>query len=417
MPANLPNNRASFAFRIARRYLFSKKSHHVINVIAGISAVGVTIGTLALVVVLSVFNGFESLVGSMFGALDTDLKIESIKAKSFFVDNNDFTAIKQHPSVVNFVEVVEDNALARYKNNQMPVLVKGVDSSFISTVNPDSVLYDGTFLLYDGLFNRSVVGVGVAASMGLGAKFVDPLFLYAPRRNTSVNMLRPDQSFNESVTYLSGIFGINQAEYDNQVVFVSIHLARELFDFSLTEVSAVQLDLAPGVDIKQVKKEFTSLLGEEYSVKDQYEQQEGFFHIMKIEKWITFLILSFILLIASFNIIGSLSMLIIDKKADIQTLRSLGADNKLIQSIFLFEGWLVSLVGASVGVILGTIISWTQEKYKLVRLGEGYVVDAYPVATSYLDIIIVFFTVLLMGFLASWYPVKSLGKWLMANGI
>lgn len=410
MAETTPHNRASFAFRIARRYLFSKKSHNVINVIAGISAVGVALGTLALVVVLSVFNGFENLVGDMFGSVDTDLKIESKEGKSFLIDTNAFHLIKENPSVAHFGEVVEDNALARYKTNQMPVLVKGVDTAFVHTIKVDSILYDGEFLLYDGLFNRTVVGLGVAASMGLGAKFVDPLYLYAPRRSGSVNLLRPDQSFNESVTYLSGIFGVNQAEYDNQVIFVSIQLARELFEYSSEEVTALQIDLKQDADVQKLKGEFREILGDNFTVKDPYEQQEAFFNIMQIEKWITFLILSFILLIASFNIIGSLSMLIIDKKADIATLTSLGADQTLIQTIFLFEGWLVSFVGASVGVVFGTLISWFQEKFQIVRLGEGYVVDAYPVATSSLDILIVFFTVLLMGFLASWYPVRYLRK-------
>lgn len=410
------NSNLSFAYRIAGRYLFSKKSHNVINVISGISAVGVTLGTLALVVVLSVFNGFETLVGTMFGSLDADLKIESKSGKSFEMDSDAFQKIKGHPSVARFVEMVEDNALARYKSNQMPVLVKGVDSVFVQIIRPDSIIYDGEFQLFDGLFNRSVVGIGVATTLGLGAKFVDPLFLYAPRRSVSVNLLRPDQSFNESVTYLAGIFGVNQAEYDNQVVFVPIKMARELFEFSDSESSSVALDIKDGEDLEKVKSEIHSILGGGFTVKNQYEQQAAFFNIMQIEKWITFLILSFILLIASFNIIGSLSMLIIDKKADIQTLRSLGADNSLINKIFLFEGWMISSVGAILGIVLGTLISWIQETFQIVRLGSGYVVDAYPVVTSFTDIIIVFFTVLTMGFLASWYPVRYLGRKLKSAG-
>jgi ABC-type lipoprotein release transport system permease subunit len=242
--------------------------------------------------------------------------------------------------------------------------------------------------------------------MGLAAQFIDPLYIYAPRRSSRVNLLRPENSFIESAVFLSGVFTVKQAVYDEEYVLVSKNLARQLFEYDSVTVTSVELKLKDGVDIKAVQKKINAIAGDEFTVKDRYEQQESFFSIMQIEKWISYLILSFILLIASFNIIGSLSMLIIDKKADIATLSGLGADEKMIQTIFLFEGWMISLVGAISGIIIGTAISLIQQHFQLLKLGQGYLIDAYPVVTSFTDITIVFITVLMMGFLAAWYPIR-----------
>lgn len=400
----------SFSLRIARRYLFSKKSHNAINVISGISATGVAIGTMALVVVLSVFNGFELLISDMFSAFDPDLKITLSQGKTFDLNTNEFGQVRQLKSVAVFTEVVEENALLRYKDKQMPATIKGVTDNFSRLTNIDSIMYDGTFQLYDGAFERAVPGVGVASILGLGAHFINPLYIYAPKRTSNINLLRPEKSFNQLGAFVSGIFSVQQLQYDDHYVLVSINMARDLFEYDSTTVSSVELKLASGVDQLDIQKQIQKLLGNKYQVKNRYEQQESFFKIMKIEKWITYLILCFILLIASFNIIGSLSMLIIDKKADIQTLRSLGADNKLIQRIFLYEGWLISVVGAFSGLILGTLICLVQEHFGIVKLGSGYVVDAYPVVSNFSDSLLVFVTVLLMGFLAAWYPVRYINK-------
>lgn len=400
----------SFSFRIARRYLFSKKSHNAINIISGVSAAGVSVGTLALVCVLSVFNGFESLIADMFSAFDPDLKITLTQGKSFDAGTSDFDKIRQLQSVVYFTEVVEENALLRFKDKQMPAVIKGVSDEFRQMTRIDSIMYDGEFILYDGAFERAVPGVGVASMLGLGAHFIDPLYIYAPKRTSRINLLRPENSFNQMGTFTSGIFAVQQLQYDDHYVLVSINLARDLFEYDEKTVSSVELKLADGADETKVKKEIRQMLGDKYQVKNRYEQQESFFKIMQIEKWITFLILSFILLIASFNIIGSLSMLIIDKKNDIQTLRSLGADNRLVRRIFLLEGWMISLVGALSGILLGTALCLLQEHFGFLKLGTGFVVDAYPVVTNFMDIVLVFVTVLLMGFLAAWYPVRYIKK-------
>jgi ABC-type lipoprotein release transport system permease subunit len=396
----------SFSFRIARRYLFSKKSHNAINIISGISAAGVAIGTMALVCILSVFNGFETLISDMFSAFDPDLKITLTHGKTFDVNSKEFNELHKMKSVAYFTEVVEENALLRFKDKQMPATIKGVSNDFEKMTRIDSIMYDGRFVLFDGAFQRAVPGVGVASILGLGAHFIDPLYIYAPKRTSKINLLRPENSFNQIGTFVSGIFSVKQLQYDDHYVLVSIDLARNLFEYEKSTVSAVELKLAKGVNQSEIQNQIQTLLGDRFQVKNRYEQQESFFKIMKIEKWITYLILCFILLIASFNIIGSLSMLIIDKKADIQTLRNLGANNQLIKRIFLFEGWMISCVGALIGICLGTLLCLMQQYFGLLKLGTGYVVDAYPVVTNALDILLVFITVLFMGFLAAYYPVR-----------
>jgi ABC-type lipoprotein release transport system permease subunit len=398
--------RLSFSFRIARRYLFSRKSHNTINVISGISSVGVMVGTVALVFVLSIFNGFEVLFSDLFSAFDPDLKITKNEGKIFSLDDPKFEQLRDHKAIAVFTEVIEENALLKFKEKQMPALIKGVSADFKQMTQIDSIMFDGAFILFDGAFERAVPGTGVASVLGLGAHFIDPLYIYAPKRTSKINLLRPENSFNQSATFVSGIFSVQQNEYDNQYVIVSLNLARSLFEYDAETVSSIEIKLTDGADAEKSQKAIQQILGEDFLVKNRYEQQESYFNIMKVEKWITFLILSFILLIASFNIIGSLSMLIIDKKDDIVTLRSLGADNRLIKQIFLLEGWMISFVGAGVGVVIGSIISLLQEKIGFIKLGAGFIVENYPAVTQLSDILLVFLTVLLIGFFAAWYPVK-----------
>lgn len=402
--------RLSFSWRIARRYLFSKKSHNTINIISTISATGVAIGTFALIVVLSVFNGFELLISDMFSAFDPDLKITVVEGKGFDITTESFQQLRKMSEVAVFTEVVEENALLRFNDKQMPALLKGVSDNYVELNDIDSIIYDGEFVLFDGAFERAVPGVGVAAILGLGAHFIDPLEIYAPKRTSKINLLRPETSFNQAGTFVSGILAVNQLQYDDEMVIVSIKLARELFEYDDSMVSAIELKIDSKAEFDKTQKAIQTLLGTGYQVRNRYEQQESFYKIMKIEKWITFLILSFILLIASFNIIGSLSMLIIDKKDDIETLKSLGADKLMIKQIFLFEGWMIALIGAIVGIALGAVTSLLQQHFELIKLGEGFVVDAYPVVLNMTDVVLVFFTVLFMGLLAAWYPVRYINS-------
>ncbi len=400
----------SFSFRIASRYLFSKKSHNAINIISAISALGVSVGTIALVCVLSVLNGFESLLGNLFSAFDPDLKITLVQGKTFDVNENLFGEIRSNSSIISFTEVLEENALLRFKDKQMPASIKGVSMEFKSMTRIDSIMYDGKFELFDGGFEYAVPGIGVATTLGLAPHFIDPLYIYAPKRTSKINPLRPESSFRERGAFISGVFSVQQVQYDEQYVIVSIDLARDLFQYDSTTVSAVELKLAEDANVKNIQKQIQAKLGDTFQVKDRYEQHADFYNIMRIEKWITFLILCFILLIASFNIIGSLSMLIIEKNDDIRTLRDLGADNQLIKRIFLFEGWLIAIVGAVVGIVLGIVICLLQQHFGLIKMGGGSLVDAYPMVLQFTDVIIVFFTVLLLGFFTAYYPVRYISK-------
>ena len=396
-----------FAVWVAKRYLFSRKSHNAINVISGISAAGVSIGTAALICVLSVFNGFGTLIQNMFSAFDPDLKISLVVGKTFDANSSRFQQIKKGKSVASYAEVIEETALLSFNDWLMPARIMGVSESFNKVTKIDSIMYDGRFLLFDGAFERTVIGIGVANKLGMNAQMITPLQILAPKRTVRINMVRPENSFNPASAYISGVFVVNQPEYDDEYVLTSLNLARELFEYDQNTVSSLELKIKPGVSVQKTKSEIRQILGDNFKVLDKYEQQEDFFKITKMEKWITYLILCFILLIATFNIIGSLSMLILEKKDDIQILRSLGADEKLIKRIFLFEGWMISLLGASLGIALGIVVILIQQHFGILKLGgDNYVVDAYPVVLLFSDVLISFVSVLIMGFLAALYPVK-----------
>lgn len=409
MSKNKLNNR-NFALWVAKRYLFSKKSHNAVNIISAISATGVCVGSIALVCVLSVFNGFEALIERMFSAFDPDLKITLVEGKVFNSKSKEFTEVKNLKSVISFAEVVEETALILADNRQMPATIKGVSNEFAKVTKIDSIIYDGYFSLYDGAFYRAVVGIGLATELGINSHQIDPLIIYAPKRTKKVNIVRPENSFTSASAYPAGVFVVNQPEYDNKLVIISVKLARQLFQYSSGMVTALELKISPTTDKRAAQRQIKDLLGDTYHVKNKYEQQENYFKITQIEKWVTYLILSFILLIAIFNIIGSLSMLILEKKEDIEILRSLGADNRLIKRIFMFEGWMISALGAVAGIVLGVVLVLIQQQFGILKLGENYVVDAYPVLLSGTDVLVALITVLALGFLAVRYPVHYVTK-------
>jgi len=399
-----------FSFFVARRYFFSKKSHNAVNVISGVSATGIGIGAMAMLCVLSVFNGIETLISAMFSAFDPDLKITVVQGKSFNIFTEDFEAVRNMPSVAVFAEVIEENAMISFNNRDIIATIKGVDQDdFRALTRIDDLILDGSFLLFDGAFERIVPGIGVANTLGLSAFFIDPVFLHAPRRSARVNVLRPETSFNRASVFVSGIFAVEQTQFDDNYLFISLNQARKLFEYEEGVVTAIELRLTDGANHDQVQREIKQILGDGFHVRNRFEQQESFFRIMQIEKWITFLILSFILLIASFNIIGSLSMLIIDKKNDIQTLRNLGTSSRLIRRIFLFEGWMISIIGAIVGISIGIILVVLQQHFGFLRIGS-YIIEYYPVVLKFTDIVLIFFTVIFMGFLAAYYPAKYIEK-------
>ncbi len=404
-------------FYIAKRYLFSKKSHHAINIISGISVCGVALATLALVCTLSVFNGFQDLVAGFFTAFDPELKITVRQGKVFDSGDERLRHVKELPYVEVYSCSLEENAMIQYNGKQAMVTLKGVEDNFEQLTAIDSILYGrGHFMLHDEVADYGIPGIQLTAVLGTGIAFVDPLEIYAPKRNAKVNMANPSASFNRLYLYSPGVaFIVNQQKYDNGYILASLDFARRLFDYT-TEVSAVELKLKPGTDIGHAKEEIARIMGADFTVADRYEQQADVFRIMEIEKFISYLFLTFILLIACFNVIGSLSMLIIDKKADVATLRNLGASDRLITRIFLFEGRMISLLGAVAGIVLGLALCYVQQRFGLLTLGttaDSFVVDAYPVSVHAADIVLVFITVVIVGFLAVWYPVRYLSRRLL----
>lgn len=406
----------NFPFYIARRYLFSKKSHNAINVISAISVCGVALATLGLVCTLSVFNGFQDLVTTFFTAFDPQLKITAVRGKVFDGQDKRVLQLKKMPDVEVYSESLEDNVMVQYQGRQAMAVVKGVEDNFDQLTPIDSILFGrGDLLLHDEVVDYAIPGIQLLSTLGSGIRFLDPLEIYAPRRGAKVNMANPSTAFVTGNLFSSGlVFAVNQEKYDASYILTSIDFARRLFQYT-TEVSAINLKLKAGADTDAVKKHIQDLLGDDFLVQDRYEQQADTYRIMEIEKLISYLFLTFILMIACFNVIGSLSMLIIDKRDDVVTLRNLGASDRQIVRIFLFEGRMISFFGAFAGVVLGLLLCWLQQEYGLIALGSSgsFVVDAYPVSVHASDVLLIFITVLLIGFLSVWYPVRFLSKRLL----
>lgn len=390
---------------IARRYLFSQKSHNAINVVSAVSAAAVAVVTAAMLCVMSVLNGFEGVIEGMFSRFDADIRIEAAEGKSFDCGTEAFARVRALPGVEVFSETVEETALAEYSDKQIPAVLKGVDDRFEELTEIDSILVDGSYSVYDGAFERAVMGQGLANQLGIGAHFIRGMHLYAPKRDGQVSLMHPEQSFEQGTCYMSGIFAVNQSRYDDGMILVSLELARRLFHYGESEVTAVECKVRDG-RCEEVRKEIQTILGDGYKVMNRYEQQADFFRIVRIEKLLTTLLLAFILLIASFNLLGSLTMLIIDKKANIQTLRFMGADERLIHRIFLYEGWMISLTGAVAGVLSGIAVCWSQERFGWLRMGNGteYIISSYPVRLEALDVVTVFAIVTVIGFAAAAIP-------------
>lgn len=409
----------NFPFYIAKRYLFSKKSHNAINVISGISVCGVALATLALVCTLSVFNGFQELVATLFTAFDPELKITSVKGKVFDVTDQRVQALRDIPEIEVFSEALEDNAMVQYKDKQAMVVIKGVEDNFYQLTAIDSILYGrGNRVLHDDVADYAIPGVELVSILGTGIRFLDPLEVYVPKRGAKINMANPASSFRSAYLHSTGlIFAVNQQKYDGSYILTSLSFARKLFQYK-TEVSSVELKLVDGANVDEVKKRIERELGGDFLVQDRYEQQADTFRIMKVEKFISYSFLSFILLIACFNVIGSLSMLIIDKREDVGTLRNLGASNQTIFQIFLIEGCLISLLGSLIGIIIGLFLCLIQHEYGLITLGSGdstsaFVVEAYPVSVYWSDIILILVTVLIVGLLSVLYPVRYFSRRLL----
>jgi ABC-type lipoprotein release transport system permease subunit len=393
-----------------------------------ISVFGIALATAALVCVLSVFNGFTGVVSQTFSAFDPELQITPAQGKVFDPANPQIEEVKKITEIAFTSESLEENALLKNGERQEPIILKGVSKKFENLADIDKLIIDGRFLLREDAsgtaenaesdsltewhIDNGVVGAGLAMFLGVRANFVNPVEIYVPKRNVKVNPANPSTAFDRSSVFVSGVFALNQAKYDDQMMIVSIDLARELLRYE-TEVSSIDIKLKNAAEADKVQVKIKSILGDHYLVKNRFEQQEDLFRMVSIEKWVTFLILAIILVIAVFNIVGSLTILIIEKNEDIRILKNLGADNKLILKVFLFEGCLITLVGTIAGIILGLIICLLQQHFGLLQLGSTpgtFVMDAYPVVVEPLDVLLIFVTVSLISLLAVIYPVNNLRK-------
>jgi lipoprotein-releasing system permease protein len=397
-------------FYIAKRYLLSKKRQNVVNIISLISVAGVCIGTMGLIIVLSVFNGFENLVISLYDTFDPDISITARQGKTFNSQNIPLPALNKISGISHITEVLEENALFKFKDKQYIGTLKGVSRDYVKSAGLDSMMRSGTLLFEKGDTNYAVVGEGVGYFLGFSLEARPPVIqIYLPKRGR-IDMQHPEEAFIQNAIPIAGVFAIQQ-EFDNKYIICPLRYIRAMLNYT-TEVSALELHLKPNANLDETQQTVKNLMGPAYSVKNRYQQHEVLYKIMKSEKWAVYLILTFILLIATFNVIGSLTMLIIDKKKDIAILWGLGASSNLIQSIFLIEGILISLIGALTGLLLGGFICWLQLHFGLIKLqGSGsFVIDAYPVKMQALDFFYVFCTVFIIGFFAAWYPTKKVVK-------
>lgn len=393
---------------IAIRYLFSKKRHNTINLITWVSMVGVAIGTMALIAVLSVVNGFENMVQDSFSAFDPSLKILPREGKAFSSEDTLITQAKRLKIHTAWCEVVEQDGLIAFNDKQSPAIIKGVENNYDYIVNDENIMWDGSLNfdnLYDNL-NIAAIGIGLAERINSGVDLTQPLTLYAPK-NRKVNLARPDANFTQTTFYNNGIFSVQQPKYDDNLIIMPIDVVREAYQLKPDYVTAIEIK-CKDEDIKSAKKQLQDVVSEQYIVLNQYEQQADFYRIVKIEKWTTFMILCFIVLIATFNIIGSLSMIIIEKKGDIALFKSLGATHKQTQQLFVLEGTLISALGVIIGTVFGIGIVLIQQYFGLIKIGSGHVAQIYPVELQSFDVITVVIAVLTMGYLSALYTVRKM---------
>jgi lipoprotein-releasing system permease protein len=404
----------NFPFYIAKRYLIAKKSHNAINIIASISLAGIAVGTMALIVVLSVFNGFDNVVTSLINSFNPDLKVVLAVGKTFAPDEAKLNRIKSIKGIAAVSDVLEDKALLRYDERQTIAIVKGVSKEYTEVSGLDSMMADGVFKLSDPDQPFAVIGQGINIFLNVMLNSPRQLGIYVPKRAGKVS-LDPERAVNRKFIYVSGVFMIEQ-EYDAKYIIVPLDFAQDLFDYH-GRLNALEIKLDRGSDPKKIRQDVRQILGDDFIVQNRYQQNEIFYKTMQMEKWAIFLILAFILIVASFNIIGTLTMLILEKRTDILTLRNLGASTTIINRIFLFEGWLVSIGGALAGLAAGLLICWVQIRFEPIKLqGSGtFIIDAYPVLVKAVDVAATGITVILVGFMAAWLPVRFVTRKLLSD--
>lgn len=395
---------------IAKRYLVSKKSHNAINIISAISVGGVCIGTMAMVIVLSAFNGITALVLSFYNSFDPDIRVTAQQGKTFVIDSTLIAKLKQNDKIKTYALTLQEKALLKYNDKQVIATIKGVDENFKDLARFDTVVVEGAYKLTEDNQNYAILGSGIAHKLEISvgsAGFFTPLHIYIPKPGNDA-VINPEDAFYADIIYPSGIFSLND-DFDSKYVLLPLNYVRRLL-LSNNKVSAIEIAVKNKTEAAIVEKQLKQQLGNRFLIKTRFQQNEVLFKTLQSEKWWTFLILAFIVLIGTFNIIGSITMLIIEKKKDISILISMGADAPLIRRIFLTEGFCITIIGVVSGMLLGLFICWLQIHYKFVPFNEGFVVDAYPIRVKPADLIYIFFTVMSIGFLAAWYPVKLLTK-------
>jgi lipoprotein-releasing system permease protein len=399
-----------FPFYIAKRYLFAKKSQNVINIITAVSIIGIAVGTAGLVIVLSVFNGFGNLVLSLYDSFDPDIKITSVAGKSFDPAKAQINNLKNIYGITSVSEIVEENVLLKYRDRQVIARIKGVDSVFIKTSSMKSKIIDGDFILQSGDTNYAVFGSGVAYYLSMDIQHIfAPVQLFVPKRGMQPS-LNPEDAFNRDWIVPSGVFALQQ-DFDNKYVFVPITFARKLFDMPIA-VSSLEISIARNEDADLIKEKILAQCGNSFVVSTRAQQHNFLYKILTSEKFVAYFILCLILLISTFNILGSLTMLIIEKKHDIGLLLSLGADLTIIKNIFLTEGLLITSIGAISGILLGLIICLLQMSFGFIAIenSESFVIDAYPVSMQLTDFILSFLIVIIIGATASYYTAQKIVK-------
>ena len=384
----------------------AKKSHNAINIISFISVMGVTVGTMALIIILSVFNGFDELVRSLINSFNPDLRITLTEGKAFTPDESQLQKISAVPGVYDFSRALEDKALVRYDEQQTIAVVKGVSDNYAKVTGLDSMIMEGVYDLSEDPEPYALIGRGIRIYLNVMLLSPRQMTLFVPRRQSDPS-LDASRALNRKYISVSGVFTIEQ-DYDIKYILVPLNFARELFDYTNGEVNMLEVKLKPGANAGKVQDVVAEIMGDRFLVQDRYQQNELFYKTMKAEKWAIFLILVFILVVASFNVIGTLTMLMLEKKKDMVTLNNLGADTGLLKRIFLIEGWMISASGAVLGTLLGLLVCWLQVRFELIKLqGSGsFIIDAYPVVVKPGDVILTLVAVVIIGLLAAWYPIQ-----------
>ena len=390
---------------IARRYLFAKKSHNIINLISWITLLGMMAGTVAFIIVLSVYNGFDHLVQTLYNTFDADLVIKPATGKCVEGTDPVFEEMQRDPAVAAWCEVVEEMVVLNYRDRHAIAVMKGVDSLFMTHTPLAKYITDGRFAIWFGDIEQAVIGRSLARSLGINIRFLDPLYLYFFNRTASFNPLHPQAALQTERLFPSGIYAVEQ-HYDARYFFIPITMARRVMEYT-TEASYIEIRLQPGTVVEKIEAKYRKILEEQgYLLQNRYQQNETLYKMMRTEKLVIYFLLLFVLLIISCNILGSMALLIIEKREDLATLQSLGATNAMVKRIFLLEGWLISVFGAVAGLILGLLVCFLQQTFGIISMPGNFVITAYPIVIQWSDVALVLTSVLLIGYLAARISVR-----------